>query len=85
MQLEYLNKKNAKDFIPLNNTQGTEGGTTQDSVRVDLVKRLSRDVELKAWFQTEQWKAPFFKQGKQTNNTGAFQVTWYPGLRTTAK
>lgn len=75
LAVQYLHKKNAKDFLP--------GGTTQNAVRVDLVKRLSRDVELRAWFQNEQWKAPIWKAGPQSNDTGAFQVTWFPKLRTT--
>ena len=75
--LQYLRKKDAKDFIP--------GGTTQNIVRVDLIKRLTRDVELKAWLQVERWKAPIFKPGAQGDTTGAFQVTWYPALHTTAR
>ncbi len=86
VSLNYLRKKNAKDFIPANTTfpNTQEGGTTQDVYRVDLVKRLTRDVELKAWYQNERWKAPFYKPGSQGTNTGAFQVTWFPELRTTA-
>lgn len=76
ISVNYLRKKNAKDFIP--------GGTTQNIYRVDLVKRLKSDVELKAWFQAERWKAPFYKPGQQGTTTGAFQVTWYPQLHTTA-
>ncbi len=76
VSVNYLRKKNAKDFIP--------GGTTQNIYRVDVVKRLTPDVELKAWFQAERWKAPFYKPGQQGTNTGAFQVTWYPQLHTTA-
>ena len=71
---QYLHKKNAKDFIP--------GGTTQNIFRVDVVKRLTRDVELSAWFQSERWKAPIWKTGQQGSTTGAFQLTWYPGLHT---
>lgn len=81
ISLEYLRKKNAKDFIKFGDLPA---GTTQDSFRVDLVKRLTRDVELKAWFQREQWKAQVWKPGLQGNTTGAFQVTWYPELHTTA-
>lgn len=88
--VQYLRKKNAKDFIYsglLNNRAGQEidGGTTQDILRVDVIKRLSRDVELNAWFQREQWKAPIWKQGQQGSTTAAFQVTWFPQLRTTAR
>ncbi len=71
--LQYLRKKNAKDFIA--------GGTTQNIFRVDLVKRLRRDVELNAYFQSESWKAPIWKTGQQGSTTGAFQVTWFPKLK----
>jgi hypothetical protein len=70
---QYLRKKNAKDFVA--------GGTTQDIYRVDVIKRLRRDVELNAWFQEERWKAPVWKAGQQSSTTGAFQVTWYPKMR----
>jgi hypothetical protein len=77
---QYLRKKNAKDFIrdPIANI---EYGTTQNIFRVDVVKRLSRDVELSAFFQAERWKAPIWKPGQQGSTTGAFQVTWFPGLK----
>ncbi len=86
ISFSYLRKKNGKDFTPANTDPNNivEGGTTQNIYRVDLVKRLTRDVELKAWYQSERWKAPFYKPGQQGNNTGAFQVTWYPELHTTA-
>lgn len=70
---QYLRKKTSKSFI--------EGGTTQDIYRVDVIKRLKRDVELNAWFQEERWKAPIWKAGPQSSTTGAFQVTWYPKLK----
>ncbi|MGH9596859.1 MAG: capsule assembly Wzi family protein, partial [Edaphobacter sp.] len=41
IQLEYLNKKTAKDFVP--------GGTTQNQFKADVVKRFGKDVELNAW------------------------------------
>ena len=85
--VQYLRKKNAKDFIYSGlgaNNREINGGTTQDIFRVDLIKRLSRDVELNAWFQREQWKAPIWKPGQQGSTTAAFQVTWYPQLHTTA-
>ncbi len=68
----YLRKKNAKDFIA--------GGTTQNDYRVDVVKRIRPQVELSAWYQHETWLAPFVRPGLQTNNTGSFQVKWYPRL-----
>ena len=87
--LQYLRKKNAKDFVYSSQNAYDpnifyDGGTTQDIFRVDLIKRLSRDVELNAWFQREQWKAPVWKAGQQGSTTAAFQVTWYPQLHTSA-
>lgn len=73
ISLEYMRKKNAKDFI--------QYGTTQDALRLDAVKRLTRDVELSAWVQVERWRAPVWKPGAQGSTTGAFTVTWYPKLK----
>jgi len=50
VQLEYFNKKTPKDFVA--------GGTTQNQFKVDVVKRIRRDIELNAWVQFERWKAP---------------------------
>ena len=50
VQSEYLHKKNPKDFIP--------GGTTQSQFKIDVVKRLRKEIELDAWYQHERWKAP---------------------------
>ena len=85
IQAEYLNKKNAKDFIagafnPLTGTYGP-GGTTQNSFKAQVVKRFHHDdVELNAWFQYERWKAPIYLPGQQSNTTTAVQVTFFPGL-----
>jgi hypothetical protein len=79
VQLEYLNKKTPKDFIP--------GGTTQNEFKVSILKRLGKDVELNAWLQYEAWKAPVPVNGVNLNVTGAqrdtvvaAQFTWYPKL-----
>lgn len=76
VQVEYLNKKTPKDFIP--------GGTTQNEFMVDVVKRLRKDIELNAWVQYERWKAPIYIPGNASNNDTvvAFQLTWYPKLHT---
>ena len=85
VQLEYLNKKTPKDFIngmPLPGGGYGPGGTTQNSFRVSVVKRLHHDdVELNAWYQYERWKAPIYLPGQQSNSTTAVQVTFFPGLR----
>jgi hypothetical protein len=74
VQVEYLNKKTPKDFIP--------GGTTQNQFRLEVVKRIGRDVEVDGWFQHEGWKAPIYLAGLQTNNMVSVQVTWFPKLKT---
>jgi len=78
VQLEYLNKKTPKDFIP--------GGTTQNQFKAEVVKRLHKDIELDAWFQYEAWKAPIYiANANNANNHDtviAAQFTWYPRLRT---
>ncbi len=71
VQLEYLNKKNAKDFV---------SGTTQNQFKVEVVKRLRPQLELDAWAQYERWKAPIFKTGGQQDTVVAGQLTWYPKL-----
>jgi len=70
VRLEYRNAKVAKDFIP--------GGVTQNVYNVDVLKRLSKNVELDGWFQYEGWKAPILKPGLQTDVIGTAQITWYP-------
>jgi hypothetical protein len=79
VQLEYMHKKTAKDFIP--------GGTTQNQFVVDFVKRLRPEIELNAWVQYEGWKAPVYIRGNQLNKdtTVAVQLTWFPRLKTTAE
>ena len=72
VQVEYLNKKNAKDFTP--------GGTTQNQFKAEVVKRLRPDVELDAWVQVERWKAPLYKTGLQNDTAATVQLTFYPQL-----
>jgi hypothetical protein len=74
VQLEYLNKKTPKDFIP--------GGTTQNQFTVDVVKRLRKDIELNAWLQYERWKAPIYKTGQQNDTVVAVQIKFFPKLHT---
>lgn len=74
VQLEYLNKKTPKDFIA--------GGTTQNQFKISVLKRIKPDVELNGWYQYEGWKAPIYKPGLQNNSTIAFQLTWFPKLKT---
>jgi hypothetical protein len=75
VQIEYLNKKTPKDFIV--------GGTTQNQFMVQVVKRFRKDVEMNAWVQYEQWKAPIYSATPQNKDTTlAFQFTWFPKLAT---
>ena len=82
IQLEYLNKKNPKDFIR-SLTPGIPGGTTQNSFKVSVVKRLRPELELNAWLQYERWQAPIYLPGPQSNTTTTVQLTWFPKLHTT--
>jgi hypothetical protein len=77
VQLEYLNKKTPKDFIP--------GGTTQNQFKASVVKRLRPELELNGWVQYEGWKAPIYKSGLQKDTTVAVQFTWFPKLHTYPK
>ncbi len=86
VQLEYLNKKNPKDFI--NSTAAEvngpypQGGTTQNDFKLSVLKRFHHDdIELNAWFQYEKWNAPIYKPGAQTDTETAVQVTFFPGLK----
>ncbi len=86
IQVEYLTKKNDKDFIPgaylpATNTYGP-GGTTQNQFKIEAVKRFHHDdVELNAWFQHEGWKAGIYLPGLQTNNIATVGVTFFPALK----
>jgi len=81
VQFEYLKKRTHSDFIP--------GGVTQNQFKLDVVKRLSKDLELDAWVQLERWKAPIYIQ--KSNNAANFdnavtvQLTWFPKLHADAK
>jgi hypothetical protein len=80
IQLEYLDKKTPKDFLP--------GGTTQGQLMVDVVKRIHKDIELNAWVQYERWRAPLYQTTTDLNannhafkdTTATVQLTWYPKL-----
>ncbi len=72
VQLEYLNKKTPKDFIP--------GGTTQNQFKLSVVKRLGQDYELDASYQYERWKAPVYLAGARSDSVGSLQITYFPKL-----
>jgi hypothetical protein len=81
VQMEYLKKRTHSDFVP--------GGVTQNQYKIDVVKRLGKDIELDAWAQLERWKAPAYIQ--KANNAANFdnaitvQLTWFPKLHTDGK
>jgi hypothetical protein len=73
VEFQYRNVKTAKDFIPM--------GTTQNDFMVNTVKRLGKDVEVNAWVQFENWKAPYLINGDtsaQHDTSIAVQFTLYP-------
>jgi hypothetical protein len=70
VQVGYRRQKSASDFIP--------GGTTQDDVNFQLVKRLGPDFELNATFSDEHYKAPIYLPGEQNVTNTTIQFTWYP-------
>ena len=72
VQMEYIHKKNARDFI--------DQGTTQNSLKVSMLKRLRPDLQLDASMQLERWKAPIYLPGARNNAVGTFQFTYFPGL-----
>ena len=74
VQLEYLNKKTPKDFIP--------EGTTQNQFTVDVVKNFHHDIQLNARMQYERWKAPIYRVGQQNDVVVAGQIKFFPGLHT---
>jgi hypothetical protein len=75
----YRNQKAAKDFIPA--TTGSayvDGGTTLNDVSVQVVKRLTKNLELNGSFEDEHWKAPVYLPGQQNVTVTQFQLTWWP-------
>ena len=69
VQFMYRNAKADHNFIPF--------GTTQNDLQVSVVKRLGKQIELRGWVQQEEWKAPIYKPGRQSNTMASGQITWY--------
>jgi hypothetical protein len=82
IDLNYRLAKAAKDFIPgaanPQNPAATPGGTTQNLVGVNVVKRLGDDIELNAWVQYEHWNVPLLAPSAQSDTSAAVQITWHP-------
>jgi Capsule assembly protein Wzi len=70
VQFSYRNVKVDQKFIPL--------GTTQNEYGVSVTKRVMKDIEIKGWVQYEQWQAPFYKPGAQSDTLAAARITWFP-------
>jgi hypothetical protein len=69
VQLMYRNAKADHNFIPF--------GTTQNDFQVSVVKRIGKQIALQGWVQQEEWKAPVYKPGRQSNTIASGQITWY--------
>jgi hypothetical protein len=80
VQFEYMKKRTPADFIA--------GGTSQNQFKIDVVKRLGKNIELNAWVQIERWKAPIYidntGNGANIDNAIAVSLKWYPKLHTDA-
>jgi hypothetical protein len=70
IQFTYRNAKVDQKFIP--------GGTTQNDFQISATKRFLKDIEVHGWVQHEEWKAPIYKTGQQSDTVIAAQITWYP-------
>jgi hypothetical protein len=74
VQFQYLHKQIPQDFIA--------SGTTQNQYKLDVLKRLTPNLELDAWYQYERWVAPIYKPGAQHDSVFTFQLKFYPKLHT---
>jgi hypothetical protein len=91
VQLEFMHKKTPKDFVPGGTSQ------TQFLVDVVKRFGKEKNIELNASVQFERWMAPvpqnfqdqplvitggpLFYSTPQHDTVAAFQITWYPKLR----
>jgi hypothetical protein len=66
----YRNAKASSDFIP--------GGTTQNDFEFYGCKRILKDYEIRGSLQYENWKAPIYQTGAQSDTVVALQITWFP-------
>lgn len=73
VELQYLHKKTAKDFIA--------GGTTQNQISLGLSRHLTTDLLFNASVQYEHWKAPIYQAAPRSNTSTMFQLTYWPRLR----
>lgn len=70
VQFGYRHGKVAKDFIPF--------GETQNDWFVNPRLRIRSNLELSAFFQFEQWKAPLLAPGRVTDASSWIQFSFWP-------
>ena len=73
VQLEYRTAKAATDFIP--------GGTTQQSLAMNLVLRPRPDLEVQVSTEAQLWRAPLVATGTQRAFLGTLRLQYFPRLR----
>jgi hypothetical protein len=54
------------------------GGTTQNAFTFSATKWFGKQLELDGHVQYEQWKAPLYMTGQQSDTTTSVRLTWYP-------
>ncbi|HET6169300.1 MAG TPA: capsule assembly Wzi family protein, partial [Terracidiphilus sp.] len=54
------------------------GGSTQNAFNVSVSKWIGKHVEVDGRLQYEQWKAPVYLSGQQSDTITTVRVTWYP-------
>jgi hypothetical protein len=75
VQASYRNLKVANDFVP--------GGTTQNSVSVQVAKRFHRSLLISANVQQEFWKAPIYQSALKADTSFKAQIEWQPAATPT--
>lgn len=70
VHIMYRNAKASNEFIP--------GGTTQNDFEFFACKRVLKDFEIRGSLQYENWKAPIYQTGAQSDAVGTLQITWFP-------
>ena len=69
----FRNAKASKVFIP--------GGTTQNALRNRTsASGFRKDFEVRGSVQYEEWKAPLYLTGAQSDTASSSQFTWFPRM-----
>ncbi|HEY3707003.1 MAG TPA: capsule assembly Wzi family protein [Terracidiphilus sp.] len=69
----YRRAKASPQFLP--------GGTTQNEYAFTVRKWFAKQFQIEGLVQYENWKAPIYKTGAQSDTTTAVKLTWYPPRR----